>query len=94
MHECVGRRDGVPQTDECVRVAAPRGLEGLGQQLNAERIKLAAMQIPSGMNEEIRTALRQTVNECFVFGFRRVMLTGAALALASSLVSALMIRRQ
>jgi len=64
------------------------------QQLNAERIKLAAMQIPSGMNEEIRTALRQTVNECFVFGFRRVMLTGAALALASSLVSALMIRRQ
>ena len=64
------------------------------QQLNADRIKLAAMQIPSGINEEMRTALRQTINECFVFGFRRVMLVGTALALASSLASALIIRRQ
>src|SRR5438132_4339965 len=64
------------------------------QQVNADRIKLAAMQIPSGINEEMRTALRQTINECFVFGFRRVMLVGTALALASSLTSALIIRRQ
>ena len=64
------------------------------QQINADRIKLAAMQIPSGINEEMRTALRQTINECFVFGFRRVMLVGTALALASSLASALIIRRQ
>ena len=64
------------------------------QQVNADRIKLAAMQIPSGINEEMRTALRQTINECFVFGFRRVMLVGTALALASSLASALIIRRQ
>ena len=64
------------------------------QQVNADRIKLAAMPIPSGINEEMRTALRQTINECFVFGFRRVMLVGTALALASSLASALIIRRQ
>src|SRR5438874_2196036 len=64
------------------------------QQVNVDRIKLAAMQIPSGINEEMRTALRQTINECFVFGFRRVMLVGTALALASSLASALIIRRQ
>ena len=64
------------------------------QQVNAERIKLAAMPVPPGLNEETRSRLRQTVNECFIFGFRHVMLTGAALALASSLVSALLIRRQ
>jgi len=64
------------------------------QQVNAERIKLAAMPVPPGLNEETRSRLRQSVNECFVFGFRHVMLTGAALALASSLVSALLIRRQ
>jgi EmrB/QacA subfamily drug resistance transporter len=62
------------------------------QALNTERIKLAATEIPRSVNEETRTALRRAINECFVFGFRRVMLIGAILALASSLVSWLVIR--
>ena len=62
------------------------------QALNAERIKLAAAEIPRDVNEETRQAIKQAINECFVFGFRRVMLVGAALALAGSAIAWLMIR--
>jgi hypothetical protein len=36
--------------------------------------------------------IRQTVNECFIVGFRRVMLVGAALALAGSVLAWVTIR--
>ncbi len=64
------------------------------QALSSERIKLAAMEVPSEANEEMRLAIKQAVDECFVFGFRRVMLVGAALALASSAVAVLLVRRR
>jgi EmrB/QacA subfamily drug resistance transporter len=62
------------------------------QALNTERIKLAAAEIPRSVNEETRIALRQAINECFVSGFRRVMLVGASLALAGAAIAGLMIR--
>jgi len=62
------------------------------QALNAERIKLAAAEIPADANEETRAALKRAINECFVSGFRRVMLVGAVLALTSSLIAWLLIR--
>jgi EmrB/QacA subfamily drug resistance transporter len=62
------------------------------QALNTERLKLAAAEIPTGLNEESRATIRQTINECFVFGFRRVMLVGAILALAGSALAWLTIR--
>jgi hypothetical protein len=62
------------------------------QALNAERLKLAAAEIPRSLNEEIRVTIKQAINECFVFGFRRVMLVGAALALAGSLLAWVTIR--
>jgi hypothetical protein len=48
---------------------------------------LAAAEIPSGVDEVTRRQLKQLINECFVNGFRWVMVCGAALALASSLTS-------
>jgi len=63
------------------------------QALNGQRIRLAAAEIPSGVNEDMRVALKQAVDECFVAGFRRIMLMGAVLALASSLIAWLIIRR-
>jgi EmrB/QacA subfamily drug resistance transporter len=60
--------------------------------LDTQRTRLAATEIPSDTNEQTRAAIKQAVNECFVFGFRRVMLFGAVLALVSSLVAWLMIR--
>jgi hypothetical protein len=62
------------------------------QVLNGERIKLAGAEITNGTNEETRVTIKQAIDECFVFGFRRVMLVGAALALAGSALAWLMIR--
>jgi EmrB/QacA subfamily drug resistance transporter len=62
------------------------------QALSVERNKLAAARIPTGVSEATRQAIKQAINECFVFGFRRVMLAGAALALAGSVVAWLTIR--
>jgi EmrB/QacA subfamily drug resistance transporter len=62
------------------------------QALNTERLKLAAAEIPTSLNEETRLAIRKTIKECFVFGFRRVMLAGAGLALFGSLLAWLTIR--
>jgi EmrB/QacA subfamily drug resistance transporter len=62
------------------------------QALNAERLKLAAADIPPNISEEARVAIKQAIDECFVVGFRRVMLVGAALTLAGSLLAWLTIR--
>jgi EmrB/QacA subfamily drug resistance transporter len=64
----------------------------LRKALDTQRARLAAMEIPSDTNEQTRVAIKQAINECFVFGFRRVMLLGAILALVSSLMAWLTIR--
>jgi len=60
--------------------------------LNDQRFKLAAAEIPPGIDEKTRVAIKQAIDECFVFGFRSIMLIGAGLALASSLTAWLVIR--
>ncbi|MDX6498054.1 MAG: hypothetical protein QOG23_1314 [Blastocatellia bacterium] len=62
------------------------------QALNPERLKLAAADIPHSVDEETRKSIKQAIDECFVFGFRRVMLLGAGLALAGSVLAWVMIR--
>jgi EmrB/QacA subfamily drug resistance transporter len=61
--------------------------------VNNQRLKLAAAEIPSAP-EPTRSAIRQAIDECFVSGFRRVMLVGCGLALASSLMAWLIIRNR
>jgi hypothetical protein len=55
-------------------------------------MKLAAAEMPMTIDEGTRAAIKQAIGECFVSGFRRVMICGAALAFASSLMSWLVIR--
>jgi EmrB/QacA subfamily drug resistance transporter len=62
------------------------------QTLDAHRINLAAVEIPGNINSAAQATIKQAIGECFVSGFRRVMLAGAALALASSLIALLLIR--
>ena len=62
------------------------------QAFDQQRIKLAAADIPATVNEDIRVAFKLAIDECFVQGFQRVMLTGAALAFASSLIAWITIR--
>ncbi|MFN2577689.1 MAG: MFS transporter [Pyrinomonadaceae bacterium] len=62
------------------------------QVLNDQRMKLAAADVPGSIDEGTRANIKQAIDECFVSGFRRVMLCGAALAFASSLMAWLLIR--
>jgi hypothetical protein len=64
------------------------------RQLDTQRIRLAAMDVPSTAASEIRTMIRYTVEECFVSGFRQVTLIGVALAFASSIAAALTLGRR
>jgi hypothetical protein len=57
------------------------------QELHADEIKLAALQVPLGLSPGTIAAIRESVKEAFVFGFRIVMLACAGLSLASSAVA-------
>jgi EmrB/QacA subfamily drug resistance transporter len=61
--------------------------------LDAERIKLAAATIPRQLDPAVAASIKQSIDECFVFGFRRVMLLATMLAVVSSLTAWLIIRR-
>src|SRR5947208_1349341 len=57
------------------------------QALNDQQMKLAAAELPATIDERTRAIVKQAIDECFVAGFRRVMICGAALAFASSLMA-------
>jgi EmrB/QacA subfamily drug resistance transporter len=59
--------------------------------LDDQRINLAATTFPQDIGPPMRQVLREAINESFVEGFRRIMLVGAALALASGITSLLLI---
>jgi len=63
------------------------------QTLDNQRIKLAAIEIPANLDEATRALVKGSINACFISGFRRIMLFGAVLAFASSLIAVLLIRR-
>src|SRR6266851_2914261 len=57
---------------------------GTLQEIQAGETKLAGLQLPTSLNETSRTAIRESVREAFVFGFRKVMLICAGLSVASA----------
>jgi EmrB/QacA subfamily drug resistance transporter len=59
--------------------------------LDDQRIKLAGITLPEETSLPLRETLRRAINESFVNGFRSVMLFGAVLALASGIISWLLI---
>jgi predicted MFS family arabinose efflux permease len=64
---------------------------GVQQGLHADRIKLAGLQPPPGLNPTVNTAVKEAIGEAFVFGFRIVMLICAGLSLAGVVVASLVI---
>lgn len=62
------------------------------QSLQDQSIKLAAIDIPRNLNAENREVIRHAIDESFVFGFRWVIVVGAALAAASAVTAFLWIR--
>src|ERR1700688_2752249 len=63
------------------------------QEIQANEIQLAGLQVPAGLNSSTKSAVDDSVKEAFVFGFRTVMLICACLALMSAAVAWLIIPR-
>jgi EmrB/QacA subfamily drug resistance transporter len=61
------------------------------QQLDEERIKLAAADLRTGIDSDLRAGIEQAVKKSFVSGFRLVMLIASGLALASAACAWLLI---
>jgi EmrB/QacA subfamily drug resistance transporter len=61
--------------------------------IKSGEIKLAGLPVPAGLSSTTQAAIKQSIGEAFVFGFRIVMLICASLAVASSAVAWLMIRK-
>jgi MFS family permease len=62
--------------------------------LDSERINLAAAKIPTDLPQKTQIVIKKSIDECFVFGFRRVMLVGTTLSLMSALIAGLLIRNR
>ena len=63
----------------------------LKEYINSERINLAGIQIPEGVDIETEGKIRKAINISFLSAFRMVMIISALLALASSFTALLSI---
>jgi hypothetical protein len=64
---------------------------GVRQQIDAQRTKLAGIEIPTGVSSDQAASIESAIDDSFVTGFRVVMLTAAGLAVMSALSAALLI---
>ena len=64
---------------------------GIPQYVQSNEIKLAGLDLPSGLDTRTAALLHSSISHAFVFGFRIVMLICAALCVASAAVASLMI---
>jgi EmrB/QacA subfamily drug resistance transporter len=62
-----------------------------GQRIQANEIELGGLQVPSDLDDGTRAAVRESIGNAFVFGFRTVLLLCAGLSLASAMVARRMI---
>jgi len=64
---------------------------GILQYIQSNEIKLAGLDLPSGLEADTTTMVRESIFRAFIFGFRTVLLICAGLSLVSALVAWLMI---
>jgi EmrB/QacA subfamily drug resistance transporter len=64
---------------------------GILQYVRSNEIKLAGLDLPSGLDADTTTLIRVSISHAFVFGFRAVMLICAGLSSASAAVASVMI---
>ncbi len=64
---------------------------GILQSIQSNAVKLAGMNVPSGLDANTQAIMRQAIAQAFVFGFRLIMLICAGLALMSAGVALRMI---
>lgn len=66
----------------------------LAAAVQAQRAKLAAVELPAHVGEAAAAVVRRAVGEAFVAGFRWIMVASSLLALAGAAVAALFIRTE
>jgi EmrB/QacA subfamily drug resistance transporter len=59
--------------------------------IESQRVKLAAIEIPQGVDTRLREEITQAINDSFVAGFRLVMIAASGLAILSSATAKFMI---
>jgi len=64
---------------------------GILQYVQSNAIKLAGLELPSGLDSATAAAVRSAISQAFVFGFRTLMVGCAVLSLASAGIAWLMI---
>jgi len=64
------------------------------QELQADEIKLAGLPVPAGLSSETTAAIKESIGQAFVFGFRTIMLICASLSLASAAAAGLLVAGQ
>jgi predicted MFS family arabinose efflux permease len=57
------------------------------REIHADKIKLAGMQVPTGLDPATKAAIKAAIGEAFVSGFRIVILICASLSVASAAVA-------
>lgn len=67
--------------------------EQLKHSVYEQRVRLAGLEVPQGLDPSTREQIKQVVGGSFVSGFRMIMFLSAALALASAVSSWLLIGR-
>jgi len=60
-------------------------------EIQAGEIKLAGLQVPTGVNPSTEAVIREAVRDAFIFGFRLIMLICAGLSVASASAAWLLI---
>src|SRR5262249_33257678 len=64
------------------------------QELDSQRVRLAAIHIPGDIDIDLRGAIRRSIDWSFVAGFRLVMSAASGLALLSAVTAWLTIKRK
>ena len=59
--------------------------------IESQRVKLAAIEIPRGVDTRLREEITQAIDDSFVAGFRLVMIVASGLAILSSATAKFMI---
>lgn len=67
---------------------------GVRHMVDAQRVKLAGIQLPAGINSQLHAALKRAVGESYVSGFRLSALICAGLALAGAFCGWVMIKEK
>ena len=67
---------------------------GILREIQTQEVKLAGLQLPAGINSGMTSALKRSIADAFVFGFRTVMLLCAGLSAASAAVAKRMLSKE